>query len=156
MRIDSRIFAGVVVVVALVVVWMWWRGRADPDLQRIEERIRLFEEAVEADDPEGFKEGLALDFGDPYGHDRDSVTDRVFREVQNIDDLDVVISGIDIDIDRKSGMATVKLKAELNGQGAPRDPDTAEERARRRIRLQFKKQGSDWLVRRADVVYSLL
>lgn len=147
-----------IAVAAALAAWgLWaWLTRPDPDRLAIEARIAALEAAVETGDTDAFLEGLTLDYSDPYGHDREGIADRVFRITDRVDALDVVIGDLDIELDKDAGTATVKIRVDLAGEGGRVDPDDAEVRAHRRIRLQLRKQGSEWLVRRADVVYSLL
>lgn len=160
MTIDVRHIA--MAAVAALVVWgIWyWLSRPDPDRLAIEARIAAFEDAVERGDTDAFMAGLTLDYADPYGHDREGITDRVFRITDRVETLDVLVDDVDIELDKEAGLATVKLRVELAGDGGHMDPDDPELRSHRRIRLYFRKegrkQGDDWLVKRADVVYSLL
>jgi hypothetical protein len=155
MTIDRRTLLVAGVLVALVAAAVWYLSRPDQDRLRIEARIAAFEHAVEQDDPDAFIEGIALDYTDRYGLDREQVTDRVFRETSRMETVDVVVRGLDIEIDRDAGVATAEFRVDLEGDGQRVDPDEKELRDRRRIRLQLRREGTDWVVKRAEVVYGL-
>lgn len=137
------------------VAWTWF-FRADPDEVAITALVEGFEAAVEAGDADAFQAGLAADYADSYGFDRQGIADRVFRMTDRVEALDVVLSDLDLDIDRDKGLATARFRAELGGEGAKADPDEPEVRAHRRVRLHLRKGPDGWLVKRAEVVYSLL
>lgn len=146
------------VAAAALVAWaVWtWFFRVDPDEAAIAALIAGFEAAVESGDADAFQQGLAADYADQYGHDRETITDRVFRITDRVEALDVQISDIEIELDRDAGLATARFRVELGGEGGRADPDDPEVRPHRRVRLHLRKDGDAWLVKRAEVVYSLL
>lgn len=146
----------VVAVIGLTTGVTWWAlNRPDPDRDAILRLLQQLESAAEAGDADEFQAGLTLDYGDRFGHDRETVTQRVMDTTENIGHLDIQLSHIEIDIDADVGRATAKFRAELVGDGAQNDPDAEELRSRRRIVVQVRKEGLAWYVQRADVVYSM-
>lgn len=141
-------------VVTAGVVW-WILNRPNPDRDAILQLLLQLESAAETGDADMFESGLTLDYGDRFGHDRETVTDRVMDKAADIGNLDVQLSNIEVDIDSESGRATAKFRVELVGDGAQNDPDAEELRSRRRFVVSVRKEGPSWYVQRADVVYSM-
>jgi hypothetical protein len=144
-----------VVIVGVVAAVVLRAGCDDPDEIAIAALLDQLVEAAQAGDRDAFEEGLSLDYSDPYGMDRESVTDRVLRTAERIELTAIQLSKVDIEVDEERRAARVRFKVDLEGDKAGRDPEAEELRERRRVVLEVVERNGRWVVRRGEIVYTL-
>lgn len=136
--------------------WLLLRGESD-DERAVRAAVTGLVKAVEASDAEALAAFIAADYTDRLGHDADTVVDRALAEVEHFDHLEVRTGDLTIKIEEKSGLATAAFRPELVGdrdESKKRHPKYGFKEGQK-LQLKFRKHGPDWLLVRADLVYSL-
>ena len=145
----------------LLVTWIVWGSLGacsgeNPHEKAIAGAIESMVIAMEQDDPEGFKDGLHLDYRDRFGHDRNTVTDRLFLIVSEMNQLDIQIVGLTFEeLDPDYGFARVFFKVKLEGDGRPRGY-AWQEIKRRNIVLHLRRVGDHWKGIKGDLGIDLM
>lgn len=134
-------------------------GCKDPgaqDKEAISWVVEACAQAVEAGDREWLKEQLHLDYRDRFGHDRNTIADRLMLMVSEMSDLDVIQTPLSFEaLEPETGMARIYFKVDLKGTGRPRGP-AWEEMKRRNIVLEMRKVGNRWFVVKGDLGIDLM
>lgn len=131
-------------------------SKKDPDKQAIANLAEHFASCVENGDKEGFKRGLHPDYRDRFGHDRNTLVDRVFLIVSKMSALDVEIVGLTFEeIDRDYGSARFFFKVKLHGEGKPRGY-AWEEIRKRNVVIQARRMDGYWYAIKTDLGIDLL
>ncbi len=93
----------------------------DPDEEAIKAVVGHYATTLASGNKEGFREGLHPDYRDRFGHDRDTVTDRIFLIVREMTNIGVEFVGLEVEnLDKDYGSARVHFKVRLTGEGKPR------------------------------------
>lgn len=144
------------VVAAGVTVWLL-QGPSDTELA-VRAALEGAVDAVERGDAEGLAEYLAADYRDRLRHDDQTVVRRVMRERRLWDALEISLHGLDVAVDEELGIATTTFRLEMRGDSLE-DPEI---KARydgpdgRRFRIHWRRHGGLWLVRKGEVIWSLI
>ena len=128
----------------------------DKDEEAIKAVVEQFVTAVERGDKNAFKDNLHLDYRDRFGHDRNTITDRIFLIVSEMSQLDIEVVGLELEeLDRDYGFARLFFKVKLHGEGRPRGY-AWEEIKRRNIVLHLRRVGTDWQGIKGDLGIDLM
>jgi len=128
----------------------------DPDEQALKALAEHFASSVEKGNKAAFKAGLHLDYADRFGHDRNTITDRVFLIVSEMKNLDVEVVGLQIEeLDAEHGYARLFFKVKLHGDGLPRGY-AWEEIRRRNIVINARKAEGYWTAIKGDLGIDLM
>jgi len=128
----------------------------DKDEEAIKAVVDRLVTAVEMGDKNAFKDKLHLDYRDRFGHDRHTITDRIFLIVSEMNQLDIEVVGLEIEeLDRDYGFARLFFKVKLHGEGRPRGY-AWEEIKRRNIVLHLRRTGTEWQGIKGDLGIDLM
>ena len=128
----------------------------DPDEEALKALAEHFASSVERGDKASFQDALHLDYADRFGHDRSTITDRVFLIVSEMNNLDVEIEGLQIEeLDKTHGYARMFFKVRLHGEGMPRGY-AWEEIKRRNIVINARKSEGRWTAIKGDLGIDLM
>ena len=140
----------------LCLIWGSGCSSRDKDEEAIKAVVQQLVMAVETGNKEAFKERLHLDYRDRFGHDRHTITDRIFLIVSEMSQLDIEVVGLEIEeIDPDYGFARLFFKVKLHGEGRPRGY-AWEEIKRRNIVLSLRRTGTDWYGIKGDLGIDLM
>jgi len=142
--------------VLLCFAWLGGCSSKDKDEEAIKAVVEHFVTAIEMGDKTAFKGKLHLDYRDRFGHDRHTITDRIFLIVSEMNQLDIEIVGLEIEeIDTDYGFARLFFKVKLHGEGRPRGY-AWEEIKRRNIVLHLRRTGTEWQGIKGDLGIDLM
>jgi hypothetical protein len=128
----------------------------DPDEQALKALAEHFATSVERGDKAAFQAALHLDYADRFGHDRSTITDRVFLIVSEMKNLDVEVVGLQIEeLEAEHGYARLFFKVKLHGEGVPRGY-AWEEIRRRNIVINARKSEGRWTAIKGNLGIDLM
>ena len=141
----------------LVLLALSMRSCEDPNETAILEGLDEMVQAVEKGDREGLSFWIAADYGDRLGHQKDGIVRRIMDEVEHYDGLKIELDHVSVRIEEETGFAYVTFVPRFEGavdNSRKKRPKYSFQKGQR-LRVKFRRHGSDWLVVRGDMTVSI-
>ena len=129
----------------------------DPKIGQITQTLERMVQAVEQGNADELSHWISETYSDRFGHDHETIVDRVMREAAAFDALAIELDDLDIELVRDGMAAVVSFRPLVDGDLSKRrgSRSYALERGQR-MTLRLRLEGGYWALTRGAISYSIM